>query len=53
MVKGISQRIEFYLFGSTLNSSTIALQGKEGFYSRYGYKEFTGSWLGVDMCNFI
>ncbi len=48
--------IEKYLNVAAKKGSTIALlsaQGKERFYSRYGYSERTGNPLGKGMCKFV
>ena len=48
--------IEDYLAVTVKKGATIALlsaQGKEHFYSRYGYLERSGSPLGKGMCKFI
>ena len=48
--------IEKYLNVAAKKGSTIALlsaQGKEGFYSRYGYLERSGEPLGKGMCKFV
>jgi ribosomal protein S18 acetylase RimI-like enzyme len=48
--------IEKYLNVAAKKGSTIALlsaQGKEGFYSRYGYSERSGEPLGKGMCKFV
>ena len=52
----LMQAIETYLKVAAKNGSTIALlsaQGKESFYSRYGYCERSGNPLGKGMCKFI
>jgi len=49
-------KIEQYLSATAKKGSTIALlsaQGKEPFYSRFGYLERTGDPLGKGMCKFI
>lgn len=48
--------IEAYLTSVAVKGSTIGLlsaQGKEAFYSRYGYSQRTGETLGLGMCKFI
>jgi len=48
--------IEDYLSDTTNQGSTIGLlaaQGKEAFYSRYGYTQRPNSSLGHGMCKFI
>ncbi|GAA6203446.1 GNAT family N-acetyltransferase [Thalassotalea sp. SU-HH00458] len=52
----IMQELESYLAKTVKQGATIALlsaQGKEGFYTRYGYIERTGLPLGKAMCKFI
>lgn len=52
----LMQEIEQYLSLNAKAGSTIALlsaQGKELFYSRYGYIERSGFPLGKGMCKFI
>ncbi len=52
----LMQNLESYLSGAAVKGTTIGLlsaSGKEGFYSRYGYKERTGSPLGLGMCKFV
>lgn len=52
----LMQEIEQYLSMTAKKGATIALlsaQGKEDFYSRYGYSERTGDPLGKGMCKFI
>jgi ribosomal protein S18 acetylase RimI-like enzyme len=58
--QGIGQllmdRIEAYLSATAVKGSTIGLlaaKGKEGFYSRYGYKLRPNEGLGHGMCKFI
>jgi len=49
-------KIEDYLSSATHQGSTIGLlaaQGKEAFYSRYGYTLRPSSSLGHGMCKFI
>lgn len=49
-------KIEDYLSNATNQGSTIGLlaaQGKEAFYSRYGYTLRPNSSLGHGMCKFI
>ncbi len=52
----LMQEIEKYLTLVAKKGSTIALlsaQGKEFFYSRYGYCERSGDPLGKGMCKFV
>jgi ribosomal protein S18 acetylase RimI-like enzyme len=52
----LMQNLESYLSKAALKGATIGLLsalGKEDFYSRYGYKERTGSPLGFGMCKFV
>lgn len=49
-------KIEDYLSNATNQGATIGLlaaQGKEAFYSRYGYTSRPNSSLGHGMCKFI
>jgi GNAT superfamily N-acetyltransferase len=49
-------KIEDYLSNATNQGATIGLlaaQGKEAFYSRYGYTQRPNSSLGHGMCKFI
>ena len=52
----LMDQIEDYLSDATNQGSTIGLlaaQGKEAFYSRYGYTQRPNSSLGHGMCKFI
>ena len=52
----LMDKIEGYLSDATSQGSTIGLlaaQGKEAFYSRYGYTLRPNSSLGHGMCKFI
>jgi GNAT superfamily N-acetyltransferase len=52
----LMEQIENYLSKSASEGSTIGLlsaQGKEPFYSRYGYSQRTGAPLGYGMCKFL
>ena len=52
----LMEQIEQYLSENTAKGATVGLfaaQGKEAFYSRYGYVERTGDPLGLAMCKFI
>jgi len=52
----LMQEIEKYLSLTAKKGATIALlsaQGKESFYSRYGYFERSGNPLGKGMCKFV
>ena len=52
----LMKNVESYLSEAALKGSTIGLfsaSGKEDFYSRFGYKERTGSPLGLGMCKFV
>ena len=52
----LMDKIEGYLSDATNQGSTIGLlaaQGKEAFYSRYGYTQRPSRSLGHGMCKFI
>ena len=52
----IMDAIEEYLVTATQPGATVGLlaaQGKEGFYTRYGYLERSGDPLGKGMCRFV
>ena len=52
----LMQSLESYLSKVAEKGTTIGLlsaSGKEAFYSQYGYKERTGSPLGLGMCKFV
>lgn len=52
----LMEQIEKYLSKNATKGSTIGLlsaQGKEPFYSRYGYLQRTGTPLGFGMCKFV
>ncbi len=52
----LMEQIENYLSKNATKGSTIGLlsaQGREPFYSRYGYVQRTGTPLGYGMCKFV
>ncbi|CAM2945761.1 N-acetyltransferase [Pseudoalteromonas atlantica] len=52
----VMTHIENYLSNTCSNSATIALlsaNGKESFYTQYGYVKRDGDGLGLGMCKFI
>lgn len=52
----LMEQVEAYLDSVCCQGSTVGLfaaKGKEGFYTRYGYKERDGEELGLGMCKFL
>jgi Acetyltransferases len=52
----IMSKIENYLSNTALEGATIglfAVQGKETFYEKFGYKTRSGVPLGLGMCRFV
>lgn len=54
--KLLMAEIESYLVNNAPKGSTIGLfsaQGKEAFYTQFGYSKRTGDPLGLGMCKFV